>query len=113
MKRSPFFILIAFSLLSSFQPQASFAQDEPDATVLKVVSKTVPAYLQVARAMSLSGAVKLEVLVQPNGNIKSVQVKGGNPVLVQSAQTAIQGWKWRKPTTSPRNEWNPTSTRKL
>jgi outer membrane biosynthesis protein TonB len=46
--------------------------------------------------MKLSGVVKLEVLIQPDGNVKSVQVKGGNPILVQSAQIAIQGWKWEK-----------------
>ena len=53
-------------------------------------------YPQMARSLNLSGAVKLEVLVQSSGNVKSMQVKGGNPVLVQSAQTAVRGWKWEK-----------------
>jgi TonB family protein len=96
MNRSPFFMFLALFLLASFQPQPSFAQDDPGAGARKVVNKTMPAYPQMARSMSLSGAVKLEVLVQPNGNVKSVQVKGGNPVLVQSAETAVQGWKWEK-----------------
>jgi TonB family protein len=85
-----------FFLLASLQPRASFAQDAPASNLRKVVTKTAPAYPEVARSMSLSGAVKLEVLVEPNGNVKSVQVRGGNPVLVQSAETAIQGWKWQK-----------------
>jgi hypothetical protein len=38
----------------------------------------------------------LEALVLPNGTVKSVQVKGGNPLLVQSAQNAIREWKWAK-----------------
>ena len=96
MKRSPFFILIVLAGLAGVLPNSCLAQDDPGAGPRKVVSKTMPAYPQMARSLSLSGAVKLEVLVQPNGNVKSVQVKGGNPVLVESAQTAIQGWKWEK-----------------
>jgi TonB family protein len=46
--------------------------------------------------MKLSGTVKLEVLVQPNGSVKAAQVKGGNPLLAQSAQNAVRSWKWEK-----------------
>ena len=46
--------------------------------------------------MKLSGTVKLEVLVQANGGVKSVQIKGGNPLLAQAAQNAVRGWKWEK-----------------
>ena len=46
--------------------------------------------------MNLSGTVKLEVWVQASGSVKSVQVKGGNPVLAQSAQNAVRVWKWEK-----------------
>ena len=34
------------------------------------------------------------VLVGPNGSPKSIQAKGGNPVLVQSAEKALRDWKW-------------------
>jgi TonB family protein len=96
MKRSPFFILLMLVMLASVQPITSLAQDEQTATARKVTSKTVPAYPQLARSMNLTGAVKLEVLVQANGDVKTVQVKGGNPLLVQSAQAAIRAWKWEK-----------------
>ncbi len=99
MKRSPFFILIALAVLASFQPQTSFAQDRqdvPSASVRKVVNKVVPMYPQMARSMNLSGTVKLEVLVQASGSVKSSEVKGGNPLLAQSAQAAVHSWKWEK-----------------
>jgi len=44
--------------------------------------------------MSLSGTVKLEVLVQASGTVKSIEVRGGSPLLTQSAQTAVHAWKW-------------------
>ena len=71
-------------------------QSEQSAVARKIATKIVPLYPQLARSMNLSGTVKLEVLVLPNGVAKSIQVKGGNPLLVQSAQSAIQRWKWEK-----------------
>ena len=96
MKRSPFFIVIVLAVLASAQPRTSFAQDQPASSARKVVSKVVPMYPPLARSMNLSGAVRLEVLVQTNGDVKTIQVKGGNPLLVQSAQLAIHAWKWEK-----------------
>jgi outer membrane biosynthesis protein TonB len=46
--------------------------------------------------MNLSGTVRLEATVAPNGSIKSLDVKGGNPLLAQSAQFAVREWKWEK-----------------
>jgi TonB family protein len=99
MKRSLYFVLAVLAALASFQPKPSFAQDTQEAqsaSVRKVVNKVVPAYPATARSMNLAGTVKLEVLVQAGGNAKSIQVKGGNPLLVQSAQSAVHEWKWEK-----------------
>jgi outer membrane biosynthesis protein TonB len=52
-------------------PRVCFAQNEPSASVRKVINKVVPVYPKIARTMNLSGTVKLEVLVQANGSVKS------------------------------------------
>jgi TonB family protein len=96
VKRSPFFVLLLLGVLATVQPKVCFAQDEQSANARKVISRVTPVYPQVARTMKLSGTVKLEVLVQANGSVKSAEVKGGNPVLSQSAQNAVRGWKWEK-----------------
>ena len=98
MRRFPLFILIVLAVLASVQPRVCFAQDQQStsASARKVVNKVVPMYPQMARSMNLSGNVKLEVLVQSSGSVKSIQVKGGNPLLAQSAQSAVHGWKWEK-----------------
>jgi TonB family protein len=44
--------------------------------------------------MNIQGTVKAEVLVAPNGTVKSVEVKGGHPLLAQSAQNALREWTW-------------------
>jgi TonB family protein len=58
------------------------------------VSRITPQYPEMARSIRLSGSVKAEALVEPNGVVKTVEVKGGNPVLVRAAQSAIYKWKW-------------------
>lgn len=79
-----------------------FCADAPSAQVAdspsarKIINKVVPAYPSMARYMNLTGTVKLEALVLANGTVKSIQVKGGNPVLAQAAQNAVREWKWAK-----------------
>ena len=88
--------MLLLAVLAGVQPKTGFAQGEQSANVRKVIIRVAPTYPAVARTMKLSGTVKLEVLVQASGNVKSVQVKGGSPVLAQSAQNAVRVWKWEK-----------------
>jgi len=77
---------------------SSSAQQNQPETKRKVVDKVPPIYPEVARAMNLRGIVKLEALVAGNGTVKSFEVKGGHPVLVQAAESAIRRWKWEAAT---------------
>jgi len=60
----------------------------------RVVAKVAPQYPEIARKMQIHGVVRLEVVIAPNGSAKSIQVKGGHPVLVEAAQAAVYKWKW-------------------
>jgi len=60
----------------------------------KIVVKTPAAYPTLAQSMNIRGVVKLEVRVAPNGTVKAVDVKGGHPILTQSAVTAVGHWKF-------------------
>jgi protein TonB len=63
-------------------------------TSRKVKTKVAPIYPQLARHMSISGKVKLEVVITPDGHVKSTRVVGGHPILVQACQDAIKDWKF-------------------
>ena len=73
---------------------ASSAQQEQSESARKILNRVTPQYPDIARAMNLRGSVKADALVEPNGVVKSVEVKGGHPVLVRAAQSAIYKWKW-------------------
>jgi TonB family protein len=70
------------------------AQQEQSDGARKIVSRVMPRYPEMARTLNIKGSVKAEALVRPNGVVKSVDVKGGHPVLVRAAQEAIYRWKW-------------------
>jgi TonB family protein len=91
MKRAPTALFLA--LLSVLVPAAFGQQDQSEGN-RKVVSRVMPQYPAMARTMNLRGSVKAEAIVQPNGLVKSVEVKGGHPLLVRAAQDAISKWKW-------------------
>ena len=86
-----FLLLAAISFTTS---KPSLAQDSADAPPRKVVSQTAAVYPTLARSMNIHGVVKLEIQVAPNGTVKKVDVKGGHPLLTQSAVTAVGHWKF-------------------
>jgi TonB family protein len=53
-----------------------------------------PAYPQVAKSMNLSGEVFLEVVVDPQGNIKEVRPSSGPYILSRAATEAVRHWKF-------------------
>ena len=71
----------------------SFGQQQTEGT-RRILNRVTPQYPEMARSMNLKGNVKAEAVVEPNGVVKSVEVKGGHPVLVRAAQDAIYKWKW-------------------
>jgi TonB family protein len=71
----------------------ALAQDQPDAK-RKVVSKVLPVYPDLARKMQMTGTVRVEAVVAPNGKLKFTTVIGGSPVLAAAAVDAIEKWKW-------------------
>jgi TonB family protein len=67
----------------------------------KVKIKVSPAYPELARRMSVYGKVKIEVVITPDGHVRSTRVVGGHPLLVQACQDAVKEWKF-----SPASEEN-------
>ena len=89
--------LALFLLIScAVAPRAGYAQSAPTNGSRKVINRVVPEYPHLARDMNLTGAVRLEVVVNANGTAKAIQVKGGSPLLVQSARLALNNWRWEK-----------------
>jgi TonB family protein len=91
VRPGPAATLLLFSAL--VLPATSFAQEDV-APARKLLSRVTPQYPEIARNMNLKGSVRAEAVVEPNGIVKAVEVKGGHPLLVRAAQSAIYKWRW-------------------
>ena len=60
----------------------------------KTKSRVNPQYSDLARRMGLSGRVKIEIVIAPDGHVKSTRAVGGHPVLVQACVDALKDWKY-------------------
>ena len=65
----------------------------------KVLKRVEAKYPDILKKKSIGGTVKLKVLVRANGEVKNVEVTGGNPILAESAKTAVSQWRF-----APANE---------
>lgn len=74
---------------------SGFAQTgTTDESKRKVKSKTAPVYPELAKRMNVAGKVKIEVVITPDGRVKTTRVVGGHPLLVQACQDAVKEWKF-------------------
>lgn len=69
---------------------------EPDTaeSSRKIVTRVMPVYPDMARQFNVKGSVKLSAIVSGDGTVKSLSVKGGHPLLVDAAETAIRKWRY-------------------
>jgi len=44
--------------------------------------------------MNITGIVRVEVVVSPNGTVKDAKVVGGHPVLANAALEAVRKWRF-------------------
>lgn len=58
------------------------------------VTKPQPTYSPIARQMKIAGRVEIEVVVNEEGGVQSVKALTGNPMLTQSAVSAVEKWKF-------------------
>jgi TonB family protein len=60
----------------------------------KAVQKVMPSYPEMAKTMRLSGTVRVEVKVAPNGKVMSAAVLGGHPLLAAVAVDAARQFRF-------------------
>jgi TonB family protein len=86
------FLLVLLPVLILL-PSHDQAQDSSEGN-RKVMAKVMPQYPAVLRPMNIQGTVRADVLVDPDGKVESVEVKGGHPLLAQAAENALRQWRW-------------------
>jgi TonB family protein len=57
-------------------------------------TKVTPSFPELAKRMNVTGAVKVEVTVAPNGSVKTAKAIGGHPLLIDAALAAAKQFKY-------------------
>lgn len=88
-------LALAAGAVAVFWGASVFAQSgSTDESKRKVKTKTAPVYPDLARRMNVTGKVKIEVVIAPDGHVKGTRVVGGHPLLVQACQDSLKDWKF-------------------
>lgn len=75
---------------ASAHPQESAAESNSR----KIRTKTAPEYPALARQLNVTGKVKLEVTISPDGRVTNARTVGGSPLLVPPATEAVKKWRY-------------------
>ena len=87
--------ILAGVALTSILGMLTLAQSSSsDEGKRKVKTKVSPTYPELAKRMNVAGKVKIEVIITPDGHVKSTRALGGHPLLVQACIDAVKEWKF-------------------
>jgi TonB family protein len=75
------------------QHSSAYAQAQ-DAPLRAVKNKILPEYPEVARHMKLTGKVRFEVAIAPDGSVLETHCVGGSPVLADALDKVLRKWKF-------------------
>jgi TonB family protein len=102
MKRALLLVLSSFALCC-----LSLAQSPPD-PILQ--SAQMPSYPPLALAARIEGEVKVSFVLDDKGEVASVDVKSGHPMLKEATATIVRSWKFELPKNLFRTEWKYDTT---
>jgi outer membrane biosynthesis protein TonB len=90
------YVLVLFLLCSHCFGPAGTAHGQHTSTdsSRKVLRKTAPICPAVARRINLGGTVKVVAIVAADGEVKSVEPKGGSPILLKATEDAVAKWNF-------------------
>ena len=88
------FIFVLLLGLLELAATAAAQDATPSQNQRQIVHKVIPIYPDLAKRTHLSGVVKLQATIAPDGSVKLIKVMGGNPVFIKAAQDAVANWKY-------------------
>jgi TonB family protein len=87
-------LLAVLALLAGVGTFGVHAQNNDSEILRRAKSKVQPEYPELARKMNITGTVRVQVVVSPNGTVKEAKVVGGHPVLAGAALEAVRKWRF-------------------
>ena len=70
------------------------AQGEEGGSERSLTTRIEPEYPDTLQRLYIGGIVRLELTITPKGRVENVILLGGNPILGQSAMSAVKKWRY-------------------
>jgi TonB family protein len=83
--------LLQAAALALVMALALFAKAAEDRAVL---SRVAPAYPEIAKRLRITGVVRVEATVEPDGKVSEVKSISGNHMLSPAAEEAVRRWRF-------------------
>ncbi len=93
----PMNLMVSERLNALEDSPARFLRIEGNVMQNNLVSSVEPEYPPLARQAQISGVVRMEISVSPEGRVDGLKLISGHPLLVTPAQEAVKRWVY-KPT---------------
>jgi TonB family protein len=84
----------AFALIAMLSLHVPLTWAQQEELPRKVKVRVAPVFPSLARQMNISGLVKVQVTIAPNGSVKAAKLVGGHPLLATAAMDAVKKWRF-------------------
>jgi TonB family protein len=93
--RRPIILMLGLCMIASALEQPRPTHVSPAEEESHLLLRNYPPIPPDAQKLGISGTVILEVAISPSGDVESVRVISGHPMLAQPAVEAVRGWKYK------------------
>lgn len=84
---------VAMTVLFGLLPAVAQIQEQTTKE-RRLITRVEPEYPETLKRLYIGGVVRVEVVVEPNGAVRSTKLLGGSPILGQSTMKAIKQWRY-------------------
>jgi TonB family protein len=87
-------LMLALTILAQMSPSRIHLQEPEVRAKLKKTESPTPRYPEEARQKGIQGVVRLHIVVNRSGSLKSLDVVAGDPILAKAAMEGVRKWKF-------------------
>jgi TonB family protein len=87
-------LLLALTILAQMSPSRIHLQEPEVRAKLKKTDSPSPRYPDEAKQKGIQGVVRLHIVVNRSGSVKSLDVMAGDPILAKAAMEGVRKWKF-------------------
>ena len=87
-------LAVVVMVAAFYLPHAGAQTSQNEEFNRRAKNRVQPFFPDLAKKMNITGTVKIEVTVAPNGTVRAARIVGGHPLLANAALDAAKKWRF-------------------